>query len=259
MAELELGPTGPPDAGGRLYVGVAQQILAAIGAGRLSPGDRLPNERELARLCAASRPTVRDALLALELFGVVEVRRGSGCYVTEHGAENRAIAPNMLDSVPRDLLEARLHVEPVVSRLCAARVESADIVALGRLIDECEATEPQAADGDLEPFLLLSHRFHAEFAARCGNRILIDLTQRMVDVAAHPLWMVVNGMHVRTPAARQGQILEHRAVLEAVARGDGDGAATAMRAHLEGLFSAIFGRAAQLAPDAIVRQRPRSR
>src|SRR5689334_16104445 len=66
----------------RRYLDVADGILAAVGAGHLSPGDRLPNERELARICNTSRTTVRDALLALELFGVVDVRPGSGCYIS---------------------------------------------------------------------------------------------------------------------------------------------------------------------------------
>lgn len=259
MAEFKIGTVGASTDGQRRYVVVAEEILAAIGAGRLSPGDRLPNERELAQLCRASRPTVRDALLALELFGVVEVRRGSGCYVTEAGANRRGMPATTLDAVPRELLEARLYIEPTVSRLCARQLDPSALERLSTLIDACEATEEEAADGNLVPFLELSHRFHAEFARSCGNQILAGITTSLVDVVAHPLWSLVNAMHLRTTEARRGQLQEHREVLTAVAARDADAAFSAMSSHLQGLYGGIFGRDGRPESAAIARQRRRSR
>lgn len=226
--------------GARRYVGVAREIMAAIGAGRLNPGDRLPTERELAEMTGASRPTIRDALLALELFGVVEVRPGSGSYVTPAGARRRGSA-SMFDSPPRELLEAREQIEPSVARLCAGRVAPDEIERLSALIDECEEDGARTDGDDYEEFLRLSHKFHHALALNCGNSILADVTRQMVDVTAHPLWMVVNGLHVRDQEARAAQITEHRAILAAIAAGDSDGAADAMAEHLGGLSSRIFG------------------
>jgi GntR family uxuAB operon transcriptional repressor len=242
----------------RRYVVVADQILAAISAGRLNPGDRLPNERELAEICETSRTTVRDALLALELFGVVEVRPGSGAYVSNLRSPRRVADSVMLDSVPRDLLEARLSIEPAVARVCASRLGPPDIARLEGLIDACEREGARAASGELEAFLRMSHAFHSELAASCGNSILADLTRQLVDVTAHPLWMVVNAMHVREPAARAAQISEHREILAAVAAGDAEAAAAAMTAHLGRLDDNIFGQAAgiQAGAAAIARRRP---
>jgi DNA-binding FadR family transcriptional regulator len=243
----------------RLYLAVADGILAAVGTGRLSPGDRLPNERDLARICNTSRSTVRDALLALELFGVVEVRPGSGCYLTGLSSPRRQASSVMLDSIPRELIEARLHVEPAIARICAGNLAASEVVRLGELIDACEAegTTENAAAGDLSTFLRLSHEFHSEMAASCGNSILADLTRQLVDVAAHPLWQVVNAMHVRDPKARSGQITEHREILAAVAAGDGDLAAAAMERHLNRLQVSIFGPVNSR--TTIVRQRRRAR
>ncbi|HEY3737407.1 MAG TPA: FadR/GntR family transcriptional regulator [Jatrophihabitans sp.] len=241
----------------RRYLAVADGILAAIGTGHLAPGDRLPNERLLAQICGASRTTVRDALLALELFGVVEVRPGSGCYVSNLNPPRRRTSSIMLDSIPRELLEARLHVEPVVAGICAGHVGQEGIARLRRLIDACEQEGSRAAPDDLGPFLKLSHEFHAELAVHCGNSILADLTRQLVDVTAHPLWQVVNAMHVRNPVARAEQIAEHRKIVDAVERGDSEGASAAMRYHLGGLEINIFG--AQRPEQAIKRQRPRSR
>jgi DNA-binding FadR family transcriptional regulator len=241
----------------RRYLAVADGILAAVGAGHLSPGDRLPNERELARICDTSRTTVRDALLALELFGVVEIRPGSGCYISNLTSSRRRTSSVMMDAVPRELLEARLHVEPQVARICAGNVPPAEIRRLRALIDACEAEGARAALDDLGTFLKMSHDFHSEMARSCGNSILADLTRQLVDVTAHPLWQVVNAMHVRDPANRAGQIAEHRDILDAVERGDPDAAAVAMHDHLARLERNIFG---IIRPAAgIVRQPPRSR
>src|SRR6201992_3793206 len=140
----------------RRYLAVADGILAAVGAGHLGPGDRLPNERELARICDTSRTTVRDALLALELFGVVEVRPGSGCYISSLTSPRRKTSGVMMDAVPRELIEARIHIEPQVARICAGHVPAAEIRRLRRLVDECEAEGERAASDDLSNFLAMS-------------------------------------------------------------------------------------------------------
>jgi DNA-binding FadR family transcriptional regulator len=258
LAEALTG-SGPDTAERRRYLVVAVGILAAIGAGRLSPGDRLPHERDLARICDTSRTTVRDALLALELFGVVEVRPGSGCYVTSLTSQRRRPASSvMMDAIPRELLQARGHVEPEVARICAGNVTGGQLRRLRRLVDECAAEGERAAPDDLGTFLGLAHEFHAELGRCCGNSILADITRQLSDVAAHPLWQVVNAMYVRDPANRRGQVAEHRAILEALERADGDLAAITMRQHLADLSENIFGGTVRPG-SAIVRQPPRSR
>ena len=225
----------------RRYVVVAREILGVIAAGRLNPGDRLPNERDLVTITGASRPTVRDALLALDLFGVIEVRPGSGAYVNSQTLR-RGGGTSLFDSPPRELLESRGNVEPAVSRLCAGRLPPEELTRLSILIDDCEREGQQAGPDDYEEFLRLSHQFHYALAVNCGNSILADFTSRLVDVTAHPLWMIVNGLHVRERPMRASQIAEHREILAAIAAGDAEEAGDAMLRHLTRLESGIFGR-----------------
>lgn len=251
-------PVGPREGnGGRRYYAVARDILSAIADGRLNEGDRLPNERRLAAMCNASRPTVRDALLALELLGVVDVRPGSGAYVAGVSPHVHDLASLRFGTPPRELIEAREQIEPGVARLCATRLNEADIADLAHLIDRCQGEAQRAPEDVPESFLDLSLQFHSELAARCGNAILAKLTQQLVDAAAHPLWMIANGMYVRTAESRAAQIAEHRRVLDALERRDAELAAACMAEHLEGLSRGVFGQRGRR--DAVSAQRWRHR
>ncbi|GAA3710316.1 FadR/GntR family transcriptional regulator [Gordonia hankookensis] len=226
---------------GRKYMQVVNQVLTSISAGRLSPGDRLPNERDLAVECGTSRPTVRDALLALELFGVVEIRRGSGCYITERGHHLQNPALGLLDATPQDLLEARLHLEPTMARMCAGRLDLDQIRRLDALIDASDL-------GDADPvrerrfgsYFQLSQAFHSELAGYCGNSVIAGMTRQLVDVASHPMWALLNGSSATTNQS-DVQADEHRQILEAIALGDEDGAAEAMIDHLSRIGGDLFG------------------
>src|SRR5579863_2321877 len=106
----------------RRYLDVAEEVLRAVAVGTIGAGDRLPNERELAERCDVSRATVREAILALELGGVVEVRPGSGTYLTGLGVPSANLVAPTVDSSPRELLHARQIIEPAVVQLCAMRI-----------------------------------------------------------------------------------------------------------------------------------------
>jgi GntR family transcriptional repressor for pyruvate dehydrogenase complex len=226
----------------RRYIAVVEMIMSAIGTGRLGPGDRLPSEQVLASRCAASRPTVREGLLVLELFGVLDIRPRSGAYVTSHGAQTAARFPNLFDSSPRELLEARQQVEPGVARLCATRMNTKSLSLVEGLVDACESVLPAESGDHVDEFLLLSHEFHAVLATHCGNETLATITRQLVDLSMHPLWRMVNGLHIRSIQTRGEQIAEHRVILAAIAGGDGAAAADAMTGHLCALSSGIFGR-----------------
>jgi GntR family transcriptional repressor for pyruvate dehydrogenase complex len=203
--------------------------------------DQLARKLPLAEITRASRPTVRDALLALDLFGVIEVRPKSGAYVTTNSLRREGL-PSLFDSPPRELIETREYIEPAVAGLCAGRLPADELDRLSTLIDDCEREGQRAAADDYEEFLRLSHQFHYILAMNCGNSMLADFTSRLVDVSAHPLWMIVNGLHVRDQSMRASQVAEHRQVLAAIAAGDAESAAEAMYQHLTGLESGIFGR-----------------
>ncbi len=225
-------------AGQRRYLAVAQQLLMAIARGDFAAGDRLPPDREIATSAGVSRPTAREALLALELIGAVEVRHGDGAYVRGPQARVGGSNGSPLDAPPRELIETRRTLEPAVAALAATRISSERLAALSRDLDEAAELvhEPQ----QLPRFITLGLRFHADAAPGCGNGLLADIVAQLVNVELHPLWALVNQQAMSTADARQGQVADHRAILAALASGDPALAEEAMRSHLLALDAAIF-------------------
>ena len=176
-------------------------------------GDRLPNERELAQRCEVSRATVREAMLALELSGVIDVRQGAGSFLTGLGVQSGNVAALPADSSPRELLQVRQIVEPTVAQLCTHSARKRDLEHLSELIDKARRESDSMAAGHLDRFVALSLAFHRELAALCGNSVLASLTSHLVSAAEHPLWALVDGIVVRNPETRDKQLEEHRAIL----------------------------------------------
>ena len=237
----------PIDVPRRRYVQVAERLLDAIARGDYPVGSRLPGDREIAAMTQVSRPTAREAILALELVGAVEVRHGAGVYVIDprlRSAESAAVALG----VPQELIEARVSVEPTVARLCAQRAATDDVARLRALVDDGEAV---IRDGG--PYSQLSQlglRFHAQLGQCCGNRVLADIVGHFVQVEDHPLWVLANELALRNPEAQQEQVNEHRAILEAVEEGEADEAARKMSVHLQRLSRYLFGRSpGELSPQ----------
>jgi DNA-binding FadR family transcriptional regulator len=231
----------------RRYLVLAEALLVAVARGQYRTGDRLPAERELAAANGVSRPTAREALLALELIGAVEVRHGDGAYVT--GAQPRigGHAGSPLDVPPQELIETRSVLEPIVAGRAAMRVTPEVMADLER--DFEEAAQLVEDPDKLPRFVSLGLQFHADLARASGNSVLAGIVAQLVDVETHPLWALVNQQAVSTVEARRGQITEHRAILDGIAAGDTTVTEQAMRQHLLGLETAIFqpGRASAAA------------
>lgn len=252
-AGSETALTGPLER--RRYLDVVEEVLRSVAVGSVAVGDRLPGERFLADRCGVSRSTAREAILALELSGVIEVRPGRGCFFTGMGVRPVTVVASTGDTSPKDLLEVRQTIEPLGARLAAARIERADIGRLVALIDEAQREGDAATSDKFDQFLTLSLVFHRELARTSGNTILASVTGHLVDVGAHPLWFLVDGIAVRNPATRARQVAEHRAIVDAISRGDADGAAEAMAIHLGALSARIFG--PEMVPLKIRRARRR--
>ena len=147
----------------RLYLQVAQQLQQLIASGEFKVGKRLPAERDLASQFGVSRPTIREAMIALEIAGLVEVRSGSGVYVTGQ----RSQAGNLGDDQepgPFEILEARRMFESEACALAAERISDAQLDELDTLLvrmqDENQSIE-DAEEAD--------HRFHCIIAEASGN------------------------------------------------------------------------------------------
>ncbi|MGH3501440.1 MAG: FadR/GntR family transcriptional regulator [Nocardioidaceae bacterium] len=227
----------------RRYLHVAEEVLAGISRGEYAVGSRLPGDRDLAVGAGVSRATAREAILALELIGAVEVRRGDGVYVARRGARLETSDRSPLDAPPRELIEARTQIEPAVVALAAGRVddrrlEGRGLAAVRELVDATEALVD--AEGKLPEFVASGLRFHSVLAPCCGNQLLADMVTQLVDVERHPLWTLVNQQAMRTRDARADQVREHRDVVDAIAAGDPPGASRAMGRHLGRLAERVL-------------------
>jgi len=223
----------------RLYRQIAEQIRQLMVSGEFALGSRLPAERDLALQLGVSRPSVREALIALEVEGMIEVRTGSGIYVqrTQAAATSKSAAkaqhqgPSEQDAPadwgPLEVMSARLLIEAEVAALAATNAQKADIKAIKAGLQQMKleaARDEVPRDGD--------EAFHAAIAQACGNSVLLDTVQRYWQARNGPLFERL-GDYFEHPQSWQAAIAEHQAVLSAVEAHDAPAARKAMQKHLK--------------------------
>lgn len=209
----------------RLYQIVGDQIRLLIASGRFPPLSRLPSERELAQILGVSRPSLREALIALELGGVVEVRMGSGIYVTT-GKEEAGSPDGTLGESPSEIMEARMTVEGAIITLACARADQSMTQDLRRLLEAMRATI-DAGGNPLEQ----DRAFHLAIAARAGNSVLSRLTGELFD-ARHGTILKLLSSKFETDATWRIALSEHEAIVAAIEARDPLRAEAVMRTHL---------------------------
>ncbi len=212
----------------RLYRQIADQIRTLIGNGEFAAGSRLPPERDLAKQLGVSRPSVREALIALEVEGLVDVRIGSGIYVqppVEGGAPKRA--PEAAAG-PFELLRARYVIESECAALAAksAAPEHLDAMteALAQMRREIGEGRAQPLDGD--------RLFHLRVAEATGNGALVAVVEMLWKERAGELYKQLED-HYDSPVLLESALAEHEVVQKAIAAHDPDGARAAMQRHLD--------------------------
>ena len=209
----------------KLYRKIADSVADDIEAGRYKLGDRLPTERELAEQFGVSRPTLREAMIALEMLGMIEARHGLGIYVT---GNVRPLAPSAeidFEIGAFELIEARRLFEGEAAALAATSISDEQIEVLEGLLTRMhEEEEIRGEDADRE--------FHLTIARATGNGAIIATIEHLWD------W------RNRSPLARnilararglglEPRIVEHRRVVDALKARDPAAARQAMRDHLE--------------------------
>jgi DNA-binding FadR family transcriptional regulator len=204
----------------QLYERIADRLADEIRSGALAPGERLPGERDLARRLGVGRSSVREAIAALQVDGVVVTRPGSGTYVADAPPVDRA-EPH--DVSPSALLEARALLEPRVAALAAQRAERDD--AAERLLDAME-------DGSL-PWSDADRLFHLRVAELTTNPVLAKLAEQISDVMDQPLWQRLRDDSVADAAHKRMHVAEHRMIYEAIASGDAAAAEFYAARHID--------------------------
>ena len=215
----------------RLYRQIAEQLRQLMASGEFAAGSRLPAERELAAQLGVSRPSVREALIALEVEGMIEVRMGSGIYVQNSHSQLSKSSAAQTDAPtewgPLEVMSARILVEAEVAALAAQNAQKKDlqIIRAGLQKMKLEAARDEVPRwGD--------EAFHEGIAKACGNGVLLDTVQRFWLARNGPLFERL-GDYFEHPASWQAAIAEHQAVLDAIEARDSAGARKAMQKHLK--------------------------
>lgn len=216
----------------RLYRQIGDQLRSLIERGEFKVGTRLPPERSLALQLGVSRPSLREALIALEVEGYIEVRMGSGIYVLEHGAVTTPVDLER-EEAPLELIRARRLVEGEVAAEAARVGRKPQFDAIEAVINRMER---EAGEG-VNP-LAADRLFHLGVAETTGNSVLIGLVRRLFDARLGPLFATLDG-HFETPEVWVQAIAEHREVLKALRSRNPARARAAMRRHLDIAFKRL--------------------
>lgn len=205
---------------------VAARLLDYVTRGDLGPGAKLPSERRLMEALQVGRSTIRETLAAFQVLGIVESRPGSGTYLRDNATD---LLPTVInwglalgDARLRDLVEARGALEAVTAEFAASRVTTeaaAQLAASTALMADLGDNPGRFVEADID--------FHFLVADIAGNSVLADILHSVSALLR--VWIE---RAIATEHGTEETLAEHRAVAEAIRRGDSAGAAEAMRRHM---------------------------
>ncbi len=232
----------------RLFQSVAAQIAELIDEGAYPPGTRLPGERELAEKLGVSRVTIREAEIALQAIGRLEIKTGSGVYVSE---SRRALGDALPEASAFEVTEARLLVESESAALAAHNISEEGIAKLEVLIEQMRSgTEEEANEAD--------EQFHLTIAEASNNAAMVHtirslwrMREELPQVKATYASVCVHDADSRTE--------EHRAVFDALKARDPAGARAAMREHFHRLLESMLEATERKALEEVQQQATQSR
>lgn len=222
----------------RLHRQVADQIRALIETGELAHGAKLPAERDLAERFAVSRPTIREALIVLEVEGYIQIRIGSGVYVSQRPGAQRDVLPIDDSDGPFEILQARSIIESAIAEEAARKATARHIAVLDENLARMEA-----AIGDAVKMLVHDRAFHTSITDIIGNATLHRFTGHIFDRRMTPYFERL-ASHFEGPHTWRAALEEHTAIRDTIAANDPAGARDAMRRHLtlsQKRFSESFG------------------
>ncbi|AWB66106.1 GntR family transcriptional regulator [Saccharobesus litoralis] len=208
----------------RLYVKVADQITTLVEQQVLKPGSRLPSERTLAEQLNVSRPIIREAMIALELSGIIEIRTGSGIFINEVQTKLPVLDKG---AGPFEILQLRLVVETEACALAAQYISQAQLLALQQAISGMEG-----AVNSKECAEAFDHLFHSIIADASNNSAISSVInwlwelRKQSDLSrSFSSRLLKRGVHP--------SIHDHKEIYQALSQGDSEKSRQAMRKHIE--------------------------
>jgi len=217
----------------KLYIQIADQIRDQILSGSVEAGRQLPSERDLALSLGVSRPTVREALIALEVADLVEVRIGVGAFVKQQKGERVALPE--LSASPLEVTAVRRLLEPEAAALASRSMTPEGKARLEETLARMQQ-ETQSGRWSVDSDRML----HMTLADACGNAVLREMLEGLWKARGDELDTRFHQHLVETGAVRAHILADHKAIVAAVIDGDGNGARAAMARHLDFVADAML-------------------
>jgi GntR family transcriptional repressor for pyruvate dehydrogenase complex len=213
---------------------IIENLISLIKKQSLKIGDKLPAERELCRMIGVSRPILREALKALQVMNIIDIRQGAGAYVKslepKDVVEHLDIVFHLDSSLYHDLYEARRVLEGSVARIAALKITDEEVCKI-------EESIRQAAAGmeDEQVFFQKDLELHEMVLKAAGNRVLPVFMQSI-----NKLSLIIREKTNARPEIRRGVIRDHELILEALKRRDPGQTTAAMEQHITNVENAFF-------------------
>ncbi len=217
----------------KLYIQIADQIRDQILQGAVEPGRQLPSERDLATDLGVSRPTVREALIALEVAGLVEVRVGVGAFVKRR-EDGRLTLPE-LSSSPLEVTAVRRLLEPEAAALASQNISPESRARLAETLRKMRA-ETAAGQWSFDTDRIL----HMTLADACGNAVLRELLDGLWKARGDEVDTRFHQHLLEVGEVRADILADHEAIVAAVVSGNAEAARTAMARHLKFVSDAML-------------------
>lgn len=235
----------------RLYHSVAERIKELVRQGAYPPGSRLPGERDLAEQLDVSRVTIREAQIALEAVGMLDIRVGSGVYVLRQSSEDKNALPNVSAF---ELTEARSAIESEAAALAATTITDEQLDQLDEIVNrmglETDLSNPIEVDADCD--------FHLTIARATNNNAMLETIERLWRIRNERL-EVRNAYESICEMDPKKRLKEHRDIAIALRKRDPDRARKAMRLHFKCIIEAMLSATEALAIEEARRRTQESR
>jgi GntR family transcriptional repressor for pyruvate dehydrogenase complex len=216
----------------RVYTQIVEQIVDLIKGGEFPVGRQLPTERDLARRLGVGRASVREALSALQILGLVETKHGQGTFVCakeESPVLQTEASWIYSEESPFDIIHARLTIEPSIAALAARRRSETAVKHMEELLERVQA--------DLYGMYVFSEGdrdFHSAIAEATGNSVIAAVMSGIRELMGQKMWRtLMTDTSFATPGRLQQGMGEHREIVEAIRLGNSELAAERMTRHLQ--------------------------
>jgi GntR family transcriptional repressor for pyruvate dehydrogenase complex len=231
------------------YMQIARQIRNLIRDGTLKVGEKLPPERALVEQFGASRASVREALSALEMLGLIECRSGQGNYIKADGSEG-SIDGEMLKTLLHnhdayEIFEARLELEPSMAALAAERATPQELdnlramVATLRSLGDAVLREPNS-EAAIDQYMETDRRFHLEIGRASHNNVLFTVYSGVNLMTRETHWKAMKSKGLTSDGSIRAYAAEHEAILAALSAKDPKAALRESKRHLQMLKKGLF-------------------